>query len=249
MDENANNFFEYVRRYGQPVADERPCAPLLAFNGSRSEVASRIRSAISPWFDIRRPLDVIRDRIEERGLAMAAGLACSWLPCGAASAEAIPFDRTWGAFIGALAFCGARYRRNACDLSETGVVERNLTRSPVEHGAGQSAGHKGAGVDVDPVGQDLRRFGRSVAVHHDLAEIGAARKKLVAYPQQVLLGLALQRHAGANTGMAQEVFSRPSCWCAARPGMRGATAARRRAGPQRPPGSLFPIISAATGTP
>jgi hypothetical protein len=71
VDENADNFSEYVRRYGQPVADERPCAPVLAFNGTRGEVASRIRSAISPWFDIRRPLDVIRDRIEERGLALA----------------------------------------------------------------------------------------------------------------------------------------------------------------------------------
>lgn len=70
MDENASNFSEYVRRYGHPVADERPYAPMLAFNGTRSEVASRIRSAISPWFDIRRPLDIIRDRIEERGLAM-----------------------------------------------------------------------------------------------------------------------------------------------------------------------------------
>jgi hypothetical protein len=71
MDENANNFPEYVRRYGRPAADERPYAPLLAFNGTRAEVASRIRSALSPWFDIRRPLDIIRDRIEERGLAMA----------------------------------------------------------------------------------------------------------------------------------------------------------------------------------
>jgi hypothetical protein len=70
MDENASNFCEYVRRYGRPIADERPYAPVLAFNGARAEVASRIRSAISPWFDIRRPLDIIRDRIEERGLAM-----------------------------------------------------------------------------------------------------------------------------------------------------------------------------------
>jgi hypothetical protein len=70
MDENANNFSEYVRRYGRPAAEERPYAPMLAFNGARSEVASRIRSAISPWFDIRRPLDIIRDRIEERGLTL-----------------------------------------------------------------------------------------------------------------------------------------------------------------------------------
>jgi Hint domain len=72
MDENADNFSEYVRRYGQPAVEEHPYAPVLAFNGTRSEVASRIRSAISPWFDIRRPLDVIRDRIEERGLAMVS---------------------------------------------------------------------------------------------------------------------------------------------------------------------------------
>ena len=71
IDENADNFAEYVRRYGRPVTDERPCAPVLAFNGTRGEVASRLRSAISPWLDLRRPLDVIRDRIEERGLAMA----------------------------------------------------------------------------------------------------------------------------------------------------------------------------------
>jgi len=70
VDENASNFSEYVRRYGPPAEEERPCAPVLAYNGARSEVSSRIRSAISPWFDFRRPLDVIRDRIEERGLAI-----------------------------------------------------------------------------------------------------------------------------------------------------------------------------------
>jgi hypothetical protein len=48
--------------------EELPYAPVLAFRGGRSEVSSRIRSAISPVFDFRRPLDVIRDRIEERGL-------------------------------------------------------------------------------------------------------------------------------------------------------------------------------------
>jgi hypothetical protein len=75
VDECANNFSEYLRRYGLPVGEEVPCAPILAYNGARSEVSSRIRSAISPWYDCRQPLDVIRDRIEERGLTIAGGQA------------------------------------------------------------------------------------------------------------------------------------------------------------------------------
>jgi hypothetical protein len=70
VDEAANNFSDYLRRYGRPVAEEAPYAPVLAYNGARSEVSSRIRSAISPWYDFRQQLDVIRDRIEERGLAL-----------------------------------------------------------------------------------------------------------------------------------------------------------------------------------
>jgi hypothetical protein len=31
---------------------------------------SRVRSALSPWADYRRKLDVIRDRLEERGIAL-----------------------------------------------------------------------------------------------------------------------------------------------------------------------------------
>jgi hypothetical protein len=29
------------------------------------EIKSRLRSAISPWFDCRQKLDIIRDRLEE----------------------------------------------------------------------------------------------------------------------------------------------------------------------------------------
>jgi hypothetical protein len=45
-----------------------------------------------------------------------------------------------------------------------------------------AASHECAGVDTDPVGKHLRRFGRSVAMHHNLSEIGAARTKRVADP-------------------------------------------------------------------
>lgn len=45
---------------------EQACAPRLGFNGRRSELESRLRSAVAPWIDRRQPLDVIRDRLEAR---------------------------------------------------------------------------------------------------------------------------------------------------------------------------------------
>ncbi len=71
VDENAVNFADYLRRYGAPTVEDAPCAPLLSFNGGRSEIKSRLRSAISPWIDRRQPLDVIRDRLEDRGVALS----------------------------------------------------------------------------------------------------------------------------------------------------------------------------------
>jgi hypothetical protein len=48
-----------------------PCAPVAGFNGGRDELGSRLRSAASLIVDRRRPIDVIRDALEERGLALA----------------------------------------------------------------------------------------------------------------------------------------------------------------------------------
>jgi hypothetical protein len=70
VDENAVNFADYLREYGAPETEEARCAPLLSFNGGRSEIRSRLRSAISPWIDRRQKLDIIRDRLEERGIAL-----------------------------------------------------------------------------------------------------------------------------------------------------------------------------------
>jgi hypothetical protein len=42
--------------------------------GRRGELKSRIRSAVSPWFDRREPIDMIRDRLEERGIALSRQL-------------------------------------------------------------------------------------------------------------------------------------------------------------------------------
>jgi hypothetical protein len=64
VDENAVNFAEYLREYGQPVSQDAPCAPLFGF-GRRVEIESRFRSAISPWLDRRQQLDIVRDKLEE----------------------------------------------------------------------------------------------------------------------------------------------------------------------------------------
>jgi hypothetical protein len=48
----------------------QPCLPLLSFNGHRSELRSRLRSALSLVVDRRQPLDIIRDTIEERGIEL-----------------------------------------------------------------------------------------------------------------------------------------------------------------------------------
>ena len=65
VDENAVNFAEYLRKYGAPTGKEAPCVPLFSYNGGRSELKSRLRSAFSPWIDRRLPIDIIRDRLEE----------------------------------------------------------------------------------------------------------------------------------------------------------------------------------------
>jgi len=64
VDETAVNFAEYLRRYGPHSCDSAACAPLIG-SGRRIEVTSRLRSAISPWFDRRQKFDVIRDKLEE----------------------------------------------------------------------------------------------------------------------------------------------------------------------------------------
>ncbi len=74
VDEWAVNFAEYFRIYGVPENDGIRCAPYACYGGGSGELKSRIRSAISPWFDRREQLDVIRDRLEERGIALAREL-------------------------------------------------------------------------------------------------------------------------------------------------------------------------------
>ena len=69
-DVNADDVAGY-RQDGLLTTRQVPCEPLLSFNGRRSEIKSRFRSAISPWNDRRQRLDIIRDKLEERGLAFS----------------------------------------------------------------------------------------------------------------------------------------------------------------------------------
>ena len=70
VDENAANFADYFREYGCPATEETPCAPLLRYNYRRGEIKSCFRSAVSPWIDRRHKADIIRDRLDARGLAL-----------------------------------------------------------------------------------------------------------------------------------------------------------------------------------
>lgn len=49
-----------------PSAAMAPCAPLAAYNGGRSALRSRLRSALAPVIDIRHAADIARDDIEAR---------------------------------------------------------------------------------------------------------------------------------------------------------------------------------------
>jgi hypothetical protein len=69
VDDAVVNFADYFRRYGAPTPGQ-DCAPRVSYGGRRGQLKSRMRSAISPWFDRREQIDIIRDRLEERAVAL-----------------------------------------------------------------------------------------------------------------------------------------------------------------------------------
>jgi Hint domain len=71
VQESAVNFADYLRRYGTAATDEEHCAPHIHIWGGRPELVSRLRSALSPWIDLRNQADVVRDRLEERGIMLS----------------------------------------------------------------------------------------------------------------------------------------------------------------------------------
>jgi Hint domain len=63
--ERFDNFAECLRLYGDNDAEQTACAPTMIEDG-RDSLLSRLRSAVSPWFDCRNGFDKVRDRVEER---------------------------------------------------------------------------------------------------------------------------------------------------------------------------------------
>jgi Hint domain len=66
-----DNADEYVRLYGPPGEPPALFAPVLRYRSSRQELASHMRSALAPVYDLRRPIERVRDRVIDR-LARAA---------------------------------------------------------------------------------------------------------------------------------------------------------------------------------
>ena len=67
--DNAVNFADYYRTVGMPRCEPKPCVPIEAYRGGRDEIKSRLRSALSPWIDRRKQIDIVRDRLEEQSIA------------------------------------------------------------------------------------------------------------------------------------------------------------------------------------
>ncbi len=74
VSKTANNFAEYESAADASETDESRCAPLLSYRGGRSQLRSRFRSAMSPWYDRREKLDILRDRLEARAFALCGGM-------------------------------------------------------------------------------------------------------------------------------------------------------------------------------
>jgi hypothetical protein len=70
IDENAVNFADYLRRCGPANSDEPLSVPRIYYEYTRGEIKSCFRSAISPWIDRRKTVDIIRDKLDARGTAL-----------------------------------------------------------------------------------------------------------------------------------------------------------------------------------
>jgi Hint domain len=66
-----DNADEYMRLYGPPGEALTPFAPIVRYRSSRQELASHMRSALAPVYDLRKPIEKVRDRVIDR-LARAA---------------------------------------------------------------------------------------------------------------------------------------------------------------------------------
>ena len=62
--------YDTVYAAGLPCESYIAQRTVMGLRNSRQRMASHLRSAVAPWWDIRRRVDVVRSRIEERALSM-----------------------------------------------------------------------------------------------------------------------------------------------------------------------------------
>jgi hypothetical protein len=65
--EKFTNFVEYERLYGTgPLPAMMPYAPIFVYDGGRAELKALLRLAVSPFIDVRDPIQVVYSRIAAR---------------------------------------------------------------------------------------------------------------------------------------------------------------------------------------
>src|SRR5208283_2751955 len=74
-----------------------------------------------------------------------------------------------------------------------------------QHQAGQSAAQHRPGVNRDAVGLDERLPLGRMPVNDDRAMVSPGRQERFADPDHVVTGLPIQRHAGLDAGMDEQV--------------------------------------------
>jgi hypothetical protein len=62
--------YDAVYAAGLPCESYIAQRTVMGLRNSRQRMASHLRSAVAPWWDIRRPVDVVRSRIEEGALSL-----------------------------------------------------------------------------------------------------------------------------------------------------------------------------------
>jgi hypothetical protein len=77
VSEHAKNFADYYRAHAFKGSEQKPFAPIHSLWSRRSQLASRIRSAASLIKESRRPLDVVRDRLEARAASLMGSISAT----------------------------------------------------------------------------------------------------------------------------------------------------------------------------
>jgi hypothetical protein len=67
-----DNSADYVALYGYPIAKKASFAPIVGYYGGRQELASYARSSLAVLWDMRKPIDKVRDRVADQAFIARA---------------------------------------------------------------------------------------------------------------------------------------------------------------------------------